>query len=332
MKPVLILLLSIYTTLLNAQQSLKNEIDFILRNNNFNGNVLLLEKGKEVYKAAIGFADGAKTKKLSTAHRFHIGSIAKEFNAVGIMLLLEQGKLKLTDKAGRFLPEFPSWINSIEVRHLLAYTSGIPDVRWNSVKSDADNINDLMKVQKLEFEPGTQYAYNNNNVFLQRRIIEKITGMSFEDFVEQQLLKPSMMSHSLIDPTEKEPLIARAFNNTGAEDGLIIPISGWVATTLDDMYKWSQQIIKYKIISPASTRFLLIPESPSEQSGLGFDGKMEGNSITNFVHDGTARNYQALLVCQPKKGRTLILLSNHKQNNLGEINLAIQNLLDKKGK
>lgn len=109
-----------------------------------------------------------------------------------------------------------------------------------------------------------------------------------------------------------------------------LPISGWTAVNLDDFYQWSQSIVNFKIISPESTRFLLIPYSPSKQSGLGSKGQMAGNKIIHYEHDGTARNYQALLVCSPQEGRAIILMTNNKQNNLFDFNTAIQNILDGK--
>ncbi|MDV3506059.1 serine hydrolase [Elizabethkingia anophelis] len=296
----------------------------------FNGNVLVVDHHQVVYKKAIGYTDAHKNTPLTSDYRFHIGSIAKEFNAVGIMLLQDRGKLKLTDNVSQYLPELPAWSKSITIRDLLGYTSGIPDIQWKSVKSDQENMVNLIKTEKLDFEPGTQYAYNNNNVFLQRRIIERITGLSFNDFVYKELLIPNKITHAVIDPTEKEPLVARAFDDKGQQDPMDLPISGWTAVNLDDFYQWSQSIVNFKIISPESTRFLLIPYSPSKQSGLGSKGQMAGNKIIHYEHDGTARNYQALLVCSPEEGRAIILMTNNKQNNLFDFNTAIQNILDGK--
>ena len=170
----------------NEQVKIDSLIQKAFRSGLFNGNVLVMNGNKEVYKAAIGFADATRTTRLTTQHRFHIGSIAKEFNAVGMMLLAEQGKIKLSDKVSNYLPQLPSWSASIQVRDLLGYTSGLPDVQWETVHSDAENMNNLLQLKQLDFEPGTRYAYNNNNVFLQRRIIESVTGTSFRDFVQQK--------------------------------------------------------------------------------------------------------------------------------------------------
>lgn len=295
----------------------------------FNGNILVEENNKIIYRSAIGFADASGKQPLTQKYRFHIGSIAKEFNAVGIMMLKEGGKLSLEDPVAKYLPELPAWSSKIKIINLLQYTSGIPDVKWYTVKNDAENMADIKKVEKLDFEPGTNYAYNNNNVFLQRRIIEKITGLSFKEFVEQRLLKPTGMRTAIVDPYEGDQFVARAFDAKGKEDDLHVPISGWTAVTLDDFYKWGHAITGFKLINPESSKELLAVFGPNRQSGLG-GGSMDGERMIFHKHDGTARNYQALLISNVLKGRTVILMTNNQQNNLYAINASIESILDHK--
>lgn len=316
-----------------AQQTKVANIDTLIQRANrlglFNGNVLVADHGKIIYKAAIGYADAGKTIRLTDQYRFHIGSIAKEFNAVGIMMLQEQGKLSLDDKVSRYLPQLPAWADKIRIINLLQYTSGVPDVKWKTVKDDAGNMADLIKVDSLDFEPGKKYAYNNNNVFLQRRIIEKITGISFRQFVEDYELKPAGMNTAIVDPTEKDALVAKSYDNDGKPDGLVYPISGWTAVTLDDFYAWANAIAKFKLISPVATREIINGVSPGRQSGLG-GGSMDGDKMIGHTHDGTSLNYQALLVSKVPNGVTIILMTNNKQGNLYSIEKSIEAILDGK--
>jgi CubicO group peptidase (beta-lactamase class C family) len=328
------LLLSLF--LLSGIASAQNKtatIDSLLQRTNrlglFKGNVLVIDNNKVVYKGSIGFTDVSGSTKLTTAYRFHIGSIAKEFNAVGIMMLEEQGKLNINDKISKYLTNLPAWANRVSIKNLLQYTSGVPDVKWKTVKGDSDNMADLQKTKTLDFEPGTKYAYNNNNVFLQRRIIEKITGMPFNKFVETQILKPAGMNNSVVDPDESTPLMAKSFDNNGKPGSFFYPITGWVAVTLDDFYKWEQALEHFKLISPASTKKLLTPFAAGKQCGLG-GGFMEAGKLAFHKHDGISIFYQALLVGEPAKGRTVILLTNNNQNNIFDIDNAIQNILNGK--
>lgn len=295
----------------------------------FNGNILVSDHGKIILKKAIGYADASKKNLLTTQYRFHIGSIAKEFDAVGLMMLQEQGKLSIDDKVSKFFPNLPAWANTISVKNLLQYTSGLPDINWKTVHSDADHWKDLQSLQKLDFEPGSNYAYNNNNTFLRRRIIEKVTGIPFNEFVLQNILKKVGITNGLVDPTDRDPLMARSFDNNFKQDGLEVPISGWTCLNLDDFYKWAQCIDQFCLINPSSTREIIIPFGTDNQSGLG-NGSMEADKVITHVHDGSAIHYQALVQTNTKKGRTIIILSNQKQGNVYEIAAAVEEILDDK--
>ena len=328
--PVLILFIT-YTGY--GQKNKAAEIDSMVKRANkmgvFNGNVLVADRNKVIYRSSAGKADASGKTMLTTNYRFDIGSISKEFNGVGIMLLKEEGKLSLDDKVSKYLPELPAWANKITILNLLQYTSGLPNIKWKTIKSDADIMNDLKKLDTLQFEPGTNYYYNNNNVFLQRQIIGRITGMPFNEFVKQRLLIPCKMDHSVIDPTYTDKLVARSFNNDGVQDSVVYTMTGWTAVTLDDFYKWEKALETYRLISPAATRAILYPSAPNRQSGLG-GGGMNGDTIIRHKHDGTSYNYQALIISDPPKGRVVILLTNNKQNNLNEFDRAIQDILDGK--
>lgn len=293
----------------------------------FNGNVLISQNGKIIYEKAFGKADAGGSTQLNKNYRFHIGSIAKEFNAVGIMMLKEQDKLNLEDTISKFLPELPSWANKIKIIHLLQYTSGLPQIKWNEVNNDSDNMMQLKKTVSLDFEPGTKYDYNNNNVFLQRKIIEKITKMSFNDFVIKKMLHPIGIKNAIVDPNEKEKNLAKSFNNKGKQDILKYNISGWTALNLNDFYKWSDAINSFKIINKESTLELFIPFTEGNQTGLG-EGSIQLNKVVNHIHDGAAFNYQALLISNPNY--TIILMTNNKQNNLDAISTSIQSILEGK--
>jgi len=295
----------------------------------FNGNILIAERGKIIVRKAVGYADASKKVPLTTQYRFHIGSIAKEFDAVGILMLQEQGKLSTNDYLSKFFPELPAWAAKISIKNLLQYASGLPEVKYQSVHSDADNWKDLQALQKLDFEPGSNYAYNNNNTFLRRRIIEKVTSMSFNQFVQQNMLKVAGIRNGVVDPTASDALIAKSFNTDFKQDGLEVPISGWTCLNLDDFYKWSQCINNFCLINPGSTLEIITPFAPGKQCGLG-SGSMKGNKVITHTHDGSAVRYRALLSTDASKGRTIIILSNQRQGDIYDIAASIQAILDDK--
>lgn len=321
------------TPAVNAQQSKSAAIDAYMRKASelglFRGNIAVTNHHKLIYKKSFGGTDASGAVMLTDQYRFHIGSIAKEFSAVGIMMLKEQGKLSLDDKVSTYISGLPAWADQVSIRNLLQYTSGLPDLNWKSVMGDHDNWQDLKKLDHLDAEPGTHYAYNNNNNFLQKAIIAKITGTSYNEFVRQKILIPSGMNASIVDPTATDLLVAQSYNNNGKQDLLIYPITGWVAVTIDDFRKWSDVLAGFKLITPESTREILYPVGADKQAGLG-RGTMKGNTLITHVHDGANSNYQALLDADFSKGRTIILMSNNKQSNVYKLNDALLAILDGK--
>jgi len=318
----------------NAQSTKAVKIDSVIREANksglFSGNIEVIDYHKVIYKKSIGFTDASKRVKLTDQYRFHIGSIAKEFPAVAIMMLKEQGKLSLDDKVSKYITDLPAWANEISIKNLLQYTSGLPDLKWKTVNGDDSNWQDLKKLDTLNAVPGTAYAYNNNNNFLQKAIIAKISGMTFKEFTEQKILRPCGMSASVVDPTDQDTLMAKSYDNSGKQEALIYPITGWTAVTINDFLKWSDALASFKLISPASTLQILTPVSGEDkQAGLGH-GTMNKNVLKTHIHDGIAQKYQALLDADFSKGRTVILMTNNRQNNVYQLNDIIQAILDGK--
>jgi CubicO group peptidase (beta-lactamase class C family) len=297
----------------------------------FNGNVLVIQKGKTIYESSFGYADGAKTRQLDKNFLFNIGSIGKEFNGVAIMMLKEQGKLGLDDKVSKYLPELPAWAAKISIKNLLQYTSGLPDVKWQTIKSDADIMNDMKQLTALNSEPGTHYSYNNSNVFLQRRIVEKISGMGFNKFVEQNILLPCQMKASEVDPDMGKANVAVSFNNDRVQSPrqFAYVMTGWTSVTAHDLYQWNQCLHDFKIISKPSILEILKPFAPNKQSSLG-GGTIDNGEIITHEHHGSSADFEALMYTDVTKDISVILLTNNMNFKVFDLKDAILNILDHK--
>lgn len=197
-KLFLFIILLLLSNSASAQSNSNARIDSLMKqysqDGTFNGNVLVTKNNKVIYNQSFGFTDETKNEKLTADHRFNLGSITKEFSAVALMQLKEQGKLNLTDKVSKFLPELGRWANEVSISHLLNFTSGIPNVNWKKVKTDEDLFNGLMQVDSLNFKPGTEYYYNNNNIFLRQFIVNRITGLPFKVYAEKSIFRPCEMN------------------------------------------------------------------------------------------------------------------------------------------
>ncbi|WET47426.1 serine hydrolase [Chryseobacterium indologenes] len=316
-----------------AQTKQITKIDSLVKSANqegvFNGNILVSENNKIIYNASFGFTDASKTKKLTPDYRFNIGSITKEFSGVALLQLQEQGKLKLEDPISKYLPELPQWANEISIKDLLQYTSGLPNVNWKKIKSNKDIFDDLKLIDKLDFVPGTQYDYNMNNVFLRQFIVEKITGMTYKNYVNQNIFKPCKMNASEITPIVDKKLIAKGFNNKLVEDKPDFLAGGTFLTTTD-LLKFVNCLHSKKLITENSLfelgqHFNL----PDTQSSLG-EAQFKNKKLVAHSHDGRAGNYEALLVSDLDEKLTIILLGNNYNGKLFEISEAIKAIFKNK--
>ena len=319
------------TSTIFAQTDDIKQIDSLMKSSfntgMFNGNVLVAKHDKIIYSASFGFTDATKVRKLSSIDRFNIGSITKEFSAVALMQLIELGRLHLDAKVSSLIPELPKkWADEVSVKDLLQYTSGLPNVNWKKIKNDQDIFNDLSLIDTLDFKPGTNYDYNNNNIFLRQFIVQRLTGMPFKHYAEQFIFEPCSMNSSTMTPFEKEEYIANGFNNDLIADKKDLPITGGTYLTTADLLKWAKCLHSNKIINQQSLYELGQQFDLAEtQSSLGV-AKFKDKKLTEHVHDGRAGSYEAILVSDLNKKWTIILLSNNYHGKVFELAAAIQSI------
>ncbi|REC50369.1 serine hydrolase domain-containing protein [Chryseobacterium pennipullorum] len=276
----------------------------------FNGNILVAKKGKIIYQKSFGFTDETKKIALTKNSILNFGSIAKQFNAVAIMMLVERGKLKLDDPISKYNLDLPKWSEKVTTRHLINYASGIPRLENGLIvpKNDEEAWKILRKTDTLLFDPGKGYRYDNGNVFLQRRIIEKVTGMSFQDFVTKNMIKPLKMTNSVFDakPAYKNRTSCYDMDNVRCPEMEFI--SGWLWLEINDMYKWTDGMNHHRLISRKSFETLL--NNPY--------AKEEGGSLGRFYeedelqrHNGISYKFESILLNDIKNNIIVILASNN---------------------
>ncbi|WP_426475121.1 serine hydrolase [Chryseobacterium balustinum] len=290
----------------------------------FNGNVLIVKNDKIIYQKSYGFTDETKQTALNDKSIFNIGSIAKEFNAVAIMILAERGLLNLDDSISKFNLGLPKWAEKVTIRHLINYASGIPKIEsgLNPV-SDADAWKILRSSDNLLFEPGTSYKYDNGNVFLQRRIIEKVTGVSFQEFVTKNIIKPLKMTNAVFDPKfgSKNRTSCYDFDNVRCQE--VNFISGWLWVDINDLYKWIEAMNSNRLISKESFQTLLKnPYAIDEGGSLG--RYFENDELQR--HNGVSYKFESIFLNDFKNNSTIILLSNN-LNRVWDLGYTIHNLM-----
>ncbi|BDD03970.1 serine hydrolase [Aureibacter tunicatorum] len=300
-------------------------------NEQFNGNVLVVKKDSVLFQKSFGFTDGTQQTNLNDKSIFDIGSIAKQFNAVSIMILVERGAISLDDPISKFDLGLPDWAKKVKIKHLLNYSSGLPQINYSKVNNDEDVLMDLQNISSLLFEPGMSFNYNNNSVFLQMRIIEKVTKQSFKDFVSENIIFPLKLSNSVFDPKYDYPNRTRCFNSDKENYSEHYSTSGWLWLDINDMYKWVEALNSNKLISQKSFDELL--RNSFFKNTASYPNFSKSSSLGEYFeksrihrHNGIAYQFESILLNDLKNDLIVIVLSNYR-NKVWDLGHSIHNIL-----
>ncbi len=329
-KIYLVVLLSVLSLVTCKAQSLVARIDSAMKvahsNGVFNGNVLIVKNGRILYQQSFGFADNRKNRALTQDMKFDIGSVSKEFNGAGIMILKEKGLLKMESPLADFFPEFGAWAKKVRIKHLINYTSGIPKLSGNSPGANDSLIYaDLKQLDHLDFEPGTRYDYNYVNVYLQHRIIERLSGVGYAIFIRENIFAPAGMKHSFVDYPTTAADMAQAFDENGSATPYSNNFKGWVRLPAYDLYLWQKALWSGRIISTESLKELAVAFSGGESS-LGRVVMEEGKFIRHS-HQGSNFNYEAVVSNTFADSVTIVLMTNNQQMKVQALNAMLLHIL-----
>jgi len=259
---------------------------------------------------------------------FRIGSVTKQFTAIAILMLAEQGKLSLSDEITKFLPDYPSGGRKVTIDHLLTHTSGIKSYTgmpefWKTqgLDSSVSEMIDFFKKEPFEFEPGEKWNYNNSGYFLLGAIIEKVSGQPYGQFVEKNIFLPLGMTHSFYG--DNEPVISGRVSGYAREGGQTTnaaflsmkkPYSaGSLLSSVDDLALWDASLYTDKLLTEDSKRRLVTPfvlkdgKNTHYAYGLGI-GEYEGHPVVS--HGGGINGFLTYALRMPADHVYVALLTN----------------------
>lgn len=289
--------------------------------------VLVMKKNDILYKKAFGTANIELNVPMKPEMVFRIGSITKQYTAVAILQLIEQGKVSLQDSIQKFIKEFPH--KPITIENLLTHTSGIPDYEAlnfpipNAIRIDfpPKQIIDSLGKLPLDFPASSKYHYSNSNYFLLAYIIEKVSGQPYKDYLSEHIFKPAGLSDTYYDVPEKIiPNRVSGYSKTNSQyyNAGYISMSqvfgaGALVSNVDDMYKWHQalynhKLIKQEILEKAFTPYKLADGSVSEY-GYGWFIKQR-NEEKSIEHSGGIDGFQSDEIYFPQQGIFIATLYN----------------------
>lgn len=319
-------------------------------NGQFNGSVLVAEEGKVIYKKGFGFANMEWNIPNKPDTKFRIGSITKQFVSMQIMQLVEEGKINLDGKLTDYLPNYRKDTGEkITIHHLLTHTSGIPSYLglpgfWSDSTRNHYQIDYMVKnfhSGELEFEPGSKYKYIGTGYFLLAVLIEKVTGKSFEENLQERILKPLQMNNSGVDRNEVI-LENRAAGYLKRLTGLVndpyfymlnVLGAGDMYSTVEDLYLWDRALHSDKLLLKKYKDIMFTPFLNNYAYGWSIHNVALGesnDSVQVISHIGGINGFSTIIFRLIKNKHLIVLFSNTGSTNLGEVRQAITNILHDK--
>jgi D-alanyl-D-alanine carboxypeptidase len=290
--------------------------------------ILIAKNGKPLLRKAYGMADVEKGISLKAEDVFRIGSVTKSFTAMAILLLEEEGKLSVKDEIKRFLPDYPMQGHKITIEHLLTHTSGVaiytdmPNVRNAVTLNTPREVIDLFKNAPMLNAPGEQFVYNNSGYYLLGAVIEKVSGMSYADFIAKRIFTPLGMHNTAYEGRELGGS-AKRIAGYRAQDGryTLAPdittnltfSAGGLVSTADDLNNWQNAMASEKLLKPATWKRSFTPATlnngtPTEYGYGWFLRKLRGQPMRE--HGGVIAGFQAMVVMLPQEQLSLVFLTN----------------------
>ena len=334
------LFLIIAISTMGFAQKLEKQFDQMLGDqylpNEPGATALVAIDGKIVYHKAFGMANMELDVKMEPDMVLEIGSITKQFTAVSILMLMEQGKLDLDDDITKFIEDYPTHGHHISIHHLLTHTSGIKS--YTSMESwvpiwrkdfEPKELIDFFKNEPMDFAPGEEWSYNNSAYFILGYIIEKASGQTYEEFVETNIFERLGMKSSLYG-SNSEIIKKRASGYQKNEEyinaeylSLSQPYAaGSLMSNVDDLFIWNRAIrsntlVKQESIDLAFTNYEL---NNGEKINYGYGwGLNEINGSPTIEHSGGIFGYVTNAIYLPNEDVFVAVYSNCDCNGPGQV-------------
>lgn len=282
MKQILVLILTLISSIGYSQKDLKSKLENYMNAqaaiNGFGGTVLITKNDAVLLKKAYGLADYEWNIKNTIDTKFQLASVTKQFTATAILQLAEKGKLSLTDPLSKFFPDYPK-ADSVTIHMLLSHSSGLAlgfkELATSTMNSDSAYAE--IKKMPYEFSPGTKSAYSNIGYYLLARIITKVSGEKYEDFLRKNIFEKLGMKNTGVSNNDSI-ILKKAKSYCKTENGYVHgPYINWginighdgVYSTVEDLALWNKALYGTTILSAEMKKLMFTPHN-DQNWGYGF--------------------------------------------------------------
>lgn len=310
----------------NIKTKLAKYIDNYSKKNEFSGTILITKDDEVLLNKGYGTADYNKRIQNKPQTIFQIASLTKQFTAAGILMLQEENLLNVYDTLDKYIPDYPNG-NNITINNLLTHTSGIPeyldytdsiDIENHDPNYTPDELIELFKNQPFNFNAGTSFEYSNSNYILLGYIIEKVSNMTYEDFIKNNIIIPLNLTSTGFLSSETDAknksigyYFINKYSNEHAEapktEGLMSYAAGEIYSNSQDLQKWENALFSEKIITKESLNTMVTPYLNNYGYGWFIYENADGDKVayhsgnlpgyTSFVEKNLNKNYLIIILC-----------------------------------
>mgnify|MGYP001322587564 CR=1 FL=1 len=296
--------------------------------------VLIAQDGEILYQKGFGYANLENQIPITPQTKFRIGSITKQFTASAILKLQEESLLKVTDRLSKFLPDYPRG-DEVTIHHLLTHTSGIHNYTdypefASAVETyiEAEEMIQLFKTDKFDFNPGEKWAYSNSGYFLLGHIIEKVSGQSLENYLKHHFFDPTGMKNTEVHNSKHPPKNEATGYSYSYVAGKPEKAINWdmsrvggarnLYSTTQDLYHWNEAIFNNKLLNQNTLKSAFTPVKINDGSqGDAFGSQygygwmlMEKRGLKEIGHGGGLSGWASYLTRYPQQNLTITTLAN----------------------
>jgi CubicO group peptidase (beta-lactamase class C family) len=290
--------------------------------------VLAIDDGEVVFKAGFGLADVELREPCTPATNFRMASVSKQFTALAVMLLVDQGKLSLDDTLDEFFVGGPRYWEEITIEQLLTHASGLPDYE-NLIPEgttlqldDMDVVRMLVETDEPLFEPGAKWQYSNSAFVVLGMIVEIASGKPFHEFMADEVFEPVGMTGTVLYQRGLNAVSERAYGHEWQDDTWrradqsvtsATRGDGVVYTSLEDYEKWLRALAERKLLSPESHRAMFSPREKTDrgESHYGFGWFIdEYRGQRRIHHNGDTRGFRICSQAFPECRAAIVLQFN----------------------
>jgi len=280
------------------------------------------QNGKVVFNKSYGSADLERNVPLSLNSVLDAGSVTKQFVAAAVLLLVEEGKLSLTEDIHKYIPELPDYGKKITLDHLMTHTSGIRD--WTGIMTltagNEDALTLILRQRGLNFPPGEAFSYSNSGYVLLKEIVARTSGMSFDDFTRMRLFEPLGMQHTAYRTDLKAVVKNRALAYEKDRKGWSLAMKldkdrgggGGLLSTAGDLLIWNDALANGRL-GKYVTEKLHEPATLNKGRKLGYGRGLfldTYRGTKEVWHSGGAGGYSTWLGRYPEQGLSIALMCN----------------------